>query len=354
MAEIASVLASGILTTGPKVLQLEHAIAGYLGVKHAIAVSSGTAALHLALLALGIQPGDEVIIPDFSFPATANSVRLAGATPICCDIDPTTFNIDPIRIKRLIGRNTKALMPVHQFGLAAEMASIMELSLGEEIAVVEDAACALGAEFRTQKCGTWGKVACFSFHPRKIVTTGEGGLVVTSDDAIADKVRSLRNHGRVGKAYAYVGFNYRLSDVLAAIGLAQFAKLPRFITQRREVAGRYNQYLKDTPGLTLPSEPEAHKHTYQSYVVILDRRFDRDRIIEALKLDGIEAGIGTYAIHLLNAYKGNREIQKADLSASEYAHCHTLSLPMYPAMTAEEVVFVCDSLGRHLTRGSET
>lgn len=243
-------------------------------------------------------------------------------------------------------------MPVHQFGLAADISSILNLAREANLIVVEDAACALGAERQGEKCGTWGAVACFSFHPRKVITTGEGGMVVTRDDAIADNVRSLRNHGRRGQEYNQIGFNYRLSDVLAAIGLAQFAKLPRLIAQRREVARRYSLGLRNTPGLTLPFEPEAYYHTYQSYVVRLDPRFDRDTILGALRQDGIEAGIGTFAIHLLAAYRDDPSIHRDDLAASQSAYRHTLSLPMYPEMSEDDVVFVCESLGRHLTTDS--
>lgn len=348
--EITSVMESGFLTNGPKVGEFEHALAEYLNIKHVIAVSSGTAALHLTLLALGMGESDEVIVPDFTFPAVANSVVLAGGKPVFCDIDLATFNIDPSEIENLITERTKMIMPVHQFGLAAPMGAIMEIAQHRGVIIVEDAACALGADYQGRKCGTFGLVSCFSFHPRKIITTGEGGLVVASDDVVADRVRSLRNHGSDGGDFTMLGYNYRMSDLNAAIGMAQIRKLEKLIARHRELARTYNEHLAETLGLILPYEPEGYGHTYQSYVVRLDQRLDRDGILAALNKEGIEAGIGTYAVHMLKYYREQPGVNRDRLSRSKLAYQQTLSLPLYPTMSLEDVECVCKALKYHLKK----
>jgi perosamine synthetase len=344
MAEISSVVENGYLSQGPKIAEFEKALADYLALKHAIAVGSGTAALHLTVLALGLNQNDEVIVPDFSFPATANAVALAGATPVLCDVQLTTFNIDPDEVIRLITPSTKAIMPVHQFGLAADMDAIVRIAKERGLIIIEDAACALGAEYRGQKCGTFGAASCFSFHPRKVITTGEGGVVVTNDDAIAGRVRSLRNHGNLDGDFPLLGYNYRISDINAAVGVAQMRRLPTLIEKRRELAGLYDQGLSSVPGLIVPKYPEDAVHTYQSYVVRLKDKFARDRIRKALYEKGIEAGIGTYAIHQSHYYKQVFGIKGDRLLRSASAYEQTLALPLYPEMTSDDVEHVCANL----------
>lgn len=353
MAEIGSVLASGFLSRGPKVAEFEEALAGYLGVRHAVSVSSGTAALHLSVLALGLSEGDEVIVPDFSFPATANAVALAGAKPVLCDVHSATFNIDAGEVERLITPRTKAVMPVHQFGLPADMNAIVKIAKDCELNIIEDAACALGAEHQSQKCGTLGKIACFSFHPRKIATTGEGGVVVTDDDVIAEKVRSLRNHGSLKGDFVLAGYNYRMSDINAALGVAQLRKLPMLIERRRELARLYGECLRGVAGLSLPQDFEGARHTYQSYVVSLDAQLDRDKAILELKERGVEAGIGTYAIHQLRYYKGKWDSEQNRLSRSATAYHQALSLPLYAQMSEDDVRYVCRALRTTLPLGCE-
>jgi perosamine synthetase len=348
IVEITSVVESGYLSQGPKVAEFEKALANYFAIKHAIAVSSGTAALHLGVLSLGLSEEDEVIVPDFSFPATANAVALAGAIPVLCDIQLETFNIDPDQVRRLITARTKAIMPVHQFGLAANMDAIVKIAEERGLIIIEDAACALGAEYRGQRCGTFGSIACFSFHPRKIITTGEGGVVVTNNDAIAERVRSLRNHGNVDRDFRMLGYNYRISDINAALGIAQMRKLGAFIEARRELSRLYERALSGVPGVRLPLDFTLAKHTYQSYVVYLDDKFDRDKTILALKKSGVEAGIGTYAIHELQYYKDRRGSEKLKLPLSAAAYRRTLALPLYPEMTQDDVRTVCEALQNDL------
>jgi perosamine synthetase len=344
VAEIAAVLESGYLSRGPKIVEFEEAVAGYLGVKYAIAVSSGTAALHLSLLALGLEPSDEVIVPDFTFPATANAVVLAGAQPVLCDIKLDSLNLDAKEVESVISRRTKVIMPVHQFGLAVDMEAVSKLSRERGLMIVEDAACSLGAEYRGQKCGTFGLLGCFSFHPRKITTTGEGGIVVTSDDQLAGKIRALRHHGIDGGDFCFPGFNYRMSDINAALGVAQMRRIAELIERRRELADVYRIALSQIGGIRLPQDLDQAKHTYQSYVVLLDRTFDRDRVIAGLRDLGVETTIGTYAVHRTKYYSELLGHSAPRLSRSAIAYRQSLALPMYPEMSMHQVRYVCERL----------
>ncbi len=294
LAEVAGVLESGMLTMGRKVPEFEAELARACEVEHALAVSSGTAALHLAVLALGLKPGDEVIVPAYTFPATANVVALAGLRPVLVDIDPVTMNIDPAQIE--VGPRTKAVLAVHLFGRPAP---IEELPAG--LPVLEDAAGALGARHRGRPCGGLGVLGCLSFHPRKIVTTGEGGAVTTSDAAIAEAVAAGRNHGwrsLVPPLMPEPGLNYRLSDILCAVGLPQIRRLDELLAARTRVADGYSERLRDLPVL-LPEAADGDVHGWQAYVIQVD---DRDRVLRELRAQEIEAQIGTYGLHLLGAY----------------------------------------------------
>jgi perosamine synthetase len=255
LAEVAAVLESGMLTMGAKVAELEAGLAAACGVEHAVAVSSGTAAIHLAVLALGIGPGDEVVVPAYTFPATANVVALAGATPVLADVDPETFNLDPAKVE--LRPRTKAIMPVHLFGRP------MRLDELPEATILEDAAGALGAERQGRRCGGLGAAGCLSFHPRKIVTTGEGGAVTTNDPELAERVRSLRHHGwSPSDRYDDMpvgAFNYRLSDILCAVGIPQVRRLDDLRAARERVASGYAERLRDLP-VELPSADEGDRH----------------------------------------------------------------------------------------------
>jgi perosamine synthetase len=303
-AAVAEVLESGRLTMGPKVEELERLLAEACGVRHAVAVSSGTAALHLAVLALGLEPGDEVIVPAYTFPATANVVALAGLRPVLADVDPETMNLDPARIEP--GPRTKAIVAVDLFGRPARTEE-----LPPPLALIEDAAGALGARRRGRPCGGSGAMGCLSFHPRKIVTTGEGGAVTTDDDDLAAAVRQRRHHGWKPPALAdmpIAGLNYRLSDILCAVGIPQVRRLEQLVATRERIAAGYAERLAGLPVL-LPRADEGDRHGWQAYVIQVDRR---DEALQALRAQGIEAQIGTYALHRLSAYADQGPFPGAD------------------------------------------
>jgi dTDP-4-amino-4,6-dideoxygalactose transaminase len=331
LAEVAAVLESGMLTMGTKVAELEAELARACEVEHAIAVSSGTAAIHLAVLALGIGPGDEVIVPAYTFPATANVVALAGAKPVLVDVDSETFDIDPARVQ--VTPRTKAILPVHLFGRPARLEELPDVPL------IEDAAGALGARRRGRACGGLGVAGCLSFHPRKIVTTGEGGAVTTDDDELAERVRSLRHHGwSPSNAYDDMpagAFNYRLSDILCAVGIPQVRRLEELLAARERVVAGYTERLRELPVL-LPSTDEGDRHGWQAYVIQLDRR---DEAMAALRAQGIQCQIGTYALHRLSAYRDQGSFRGAD-ECFERA----LALPFHTRLTDAELDRVAAAL----------
>jgi len=333
---IQQVLESGHLTTGPMTHRFEQMVAEYLGVNHAVAVSSGTTALHLALVCLDIGPGDEVLVPDFTFPASANVVRYCGATPVLVDIDLATFNVDVADLEKKITAKSKAIMPVHLFGLSAEMDTILALAEKHSLWAVEDAACALGAEYKGRKCGAMGDLGCFSFHPRKIITTGEGGMVVTDNDKWAERLRRLRNHAmdrRDGeRVFVETGYNYRMSDVHSAVGVAQMEKLDVIIAKHLELAGRYQKELSGLDMIALPVVPDGYKHIYQTYAILLDEIVNREEVIQALREMDIEASIGTYSVSTQPAYQPC-EVPPNSLRA----HQSVLALPFHTRMTGTDV-----------------
>jgi perosamine synthetase len=333
---VAAVLASGTLTQGSRVAEFENAVANLVGARHGIATTSATTALHLVLAGLDIGAGDEVLVPDFTFPATANVVVELGATPVLVDVDLATYTIDSAAAERLISARTKAVMPVHTFGLSADMDPILALAKRHGLAVVEDAACALATTYHGRPVGSFGSAACFSFHPRKSITTGEGGMVTTDDAALAERLRLLRSHGGVRRegrfTFEAAGYNYRLSDILAAIGLAQLAKLDWILERRRSIAQRYRDLLADVPMIRLPAEPDWGGHVYQSFVVLLDPSIDRDEVIRILDAEGIETTLGTYALHCQPFFQRAYGYRSGDLPASREAYAGTLTLPLYPTM----------------------
>jgi len=335
LAEIREVLESGTLTMGPKVAEFEALLADAAGTEHAIAVSSGTAALHVGVLALGIGPGDEVLVPAYTFPATANVVALAGATPVLVDVDPVTMNMDAEDAARRVSPKTKAILAVHLFGRPARLEELPDLP------VLEDAAGALGASHGGRACGSLGELGCFSFHPRKIVTTGEGGAITTSDDAIAERARSLRHHGwSPSDAYADMpqpAFNYRLSDVLAALGIPQLRRLDELHAAYSRVAAGYAERLAHLD-VVLPEADAGDVHGWQAYVVQLDRR---DEVMAALRAAGIQCQIGTYALHRLGAYRGGGPFPGAD-AAFERA----LALPLHASLGEAELDRVAEELDK--------
>jgi dTDP-4-amino-4,6-dideoxygalactose transaminase len=348
LEEIAKVLRSGYLTQGPKVAQFEKRVAELVGSQYAFATSSCTAALHLSLVALGIGPGDEVAVADFTFPATANVVVQQGAVPVLVDIDldTYTFSVDDLRSK--VTERTKAIIPVHAFGCSAGMDPIMELAAERGIPVIEDAATAIGATYRDRYCGAIGTVGCFSFHPRKVITTGEGGMIVTNDDALAERIKILRSHGGVPEGYRYryeaAGFNYRLSDIHGAVGVAQMEKLPGIIEARRAAARLLKERLSAIRDITLPTDPPWGRHIYQSFIIMLEKGLDRDRLVKDLRDRDVEATIGTYALHDQPFFQSVYGYVSGQLPNSHEAFLRTVTLPLYPQISEAELDKVAEEM----------
>lgn len=343
---VSEVIESGWVMQGKKVEEFERMLANYIGVKYAVLVSSGTAALHLSMLALGISKGDEVIVPSFSFVASANCILYAGAKPVFADIDIKTYNIDPNDIGNKITKKTKAIIVVHQVGLSADMAPILEIAKKNNLTVIEDAACSLGAKYKGKNVGTFGKIACFSFHPRKSITTGEGGLIVTQDENIASLVKSLRSHGveyNDGEKFVRLGYNYRMTDLQAAMGIAQFRKLNQILKKKEKISKRYNDAFSESGQVVPPYVPSDCIHTYQSYLVRIKKgRSVRDRLIKELGKKGIASKPSVTAIHEEPLYK--KDYGKESLPMTEKANSEGLILPFYPQMTESDQDYVINSL----------
>lgn len=343
------VLRSGQLVQGENVRAFERRVAEYVGAAEAVAVSSGTAALQLALIALGVSAGDEVVVPDFTHPATANVVELVGATPVLVDIDLPTFNVDPAAVEAALTPRTRAVVPVHLFGQSADMSPILDLCRRRGVPVVEDAACALGAEYRGRRCGALGEVGCFSFHPRKVITTGEGGMLTTDDRALAERLRSLRSHGAVvvdGRTrFERAGFNYRLTDLQGAIGVAQMDRLETLLARRRMLAAAYDRALVAVAGVACPRALEGTRPTWQSYVVLLPPGSDRDAVQAQLRAEGIETALGTYSV----SAQPHHAVPRRDLPSSRSAFERTLALPLHPRLSEADVEHVAARLARALS-----
>jgi dTDP-4-amino-4,6-dideoxygalactose transaminase len=352
IARAAEIIRSGMLVQGACVCEFERQLSVYLGVQHVVVVSSGTAALHLTLLALDIGPGDEVVVPAFTFPATANAVVLAGAEPVLADINLDDFCINPAVLERVISPRTKAIMPVHEFGQAADMAAIMTIANAHGLAVIEDAACALGTEFEGKRVGTIGCAGCFSFHPRKALTTGEGGAVVTDDDQIANRVRALRNHGMVPTTvrpdFRYAGFNYRMTDFQAALAPAQLAVFEETVRARITAASRYDALLVCASRLRVPARFSNRRMVYQTYHVLLEEGIERDAVISAMRQLGVETNIGAYALNLLTYFKTTRQWAPNDFPCAVAAFARGLALPIGPHVGEVEAAQVVTALTRCL------
>ncbi len=366
---LSDVIKSGWVMQGPMVSEFEEKFAQYVGTKYAAAVSSGTAALHLSLLAIGIKAGDEVIIPSFSFIATANAVAHCGASPVFIDIDQRTYNISPEKIEEYLAgvskkknKKVKAIMPVHQLGMPADMDYIIAIAKKHSLHIIEDAACALGSEYKGRKVGNIGEIGCFSFHPRKIITTGEGGMITTNDKRIAEKVRLLRNHGMTisphernkkvtikKEEYPLVGYNYRMTDLQGAIGLVQMEKLEYILNKRRAIARRYNSLLEKIEWLECPHVPAYANPNYQSYIIRIKGNNNkiREHIVSKLIDSGISCKAGVQAIHLEKCY---REKYKGDrLINTERAFYSTMLLPLYSELKENEQDKVVRNLRRFYT-----
>ncbi|MGJ0483993.1 MAG: DegT/DnrJ/EryC1/StrS family aminotransferase [Methylomicrobium sp.] len=369
------VILSGWTSQGPEVAAFEKEFAEYVGAPYACAVSSCTTALHLALLAVGVQPGDEVITVSHSYIATANSIRYCGAKPVFVDIEPTTFNIDPKLIESAVTERTRAILCVHQIGMPCDLAAILEIARRYSLFVVEDAACAIGSEIFWK--GQWEKigkpqadVACFSFHPRKVISTGDGGMLTTSNPEWDAKFRLLRQHGMsvpdtvrhgasqvIFESYPVVGFNFRMTDIQAAVGREQLKRLPEIVKKRRDLAERYKTLLSDIPGLGLPVEPDWARSTWQSFSIRLPEDSDQRLVMQSMLDEGIATRRGIMCSHREEAYPSDtwscaNRIKGAACTAgicqclrhSEEAQDQTIILPLFPQMTFDQQDQVVESL----------
>jgi perosamine synthetase len=351
--QVQQVLDSGWVSQGPKVKEFEEKSARYLGIEHVVSVTNCTAALHLALLALGIKEGDEVLVADYTFPATGHAALFCQAKPVFVDIDPRTYNIDPNLIEEKITSHTKAIMPVHTFGQPADMDAIMPIAQRHHLKVVEDAACAFGARYKGIYAGTIGHIGCFSFHARKGITTGEGGMVVTRDRELAEKIRMLSVFGMVsawtrqGKVvipeFVELGYNYKMSDIAAAVGVAQLGKLKKFITRRRSLARYWDKKLRNIKLIEPPYASKDNLHIYQSYVALVDNRVDRNLLMQRLQEQGIQTQIGTYASHIQPIYNCQ---EKCPNSLDVFRR--SIALPMYYTLKEEDIDFITTSLEKTL------
>lgn len=353
MDDLAAVLRSGVLTRGPWVAQFERAVAERSGVRHGIATTSATTALHLALVAAGVGPGDEVLISDFTFPATGNVVVQCGARPVLVDCHPNSFHLDLEHAERLITDRTRALLVVDPFGQPADLARAAQLSHHYGLFLLEDAACAIGAVVDGRPVGGWPGAGCFSFHPRKVITTGEGGMVTTDDDGLAERLRLLLSHGgraaRVGLEFVEHGFNYRLSEMQAVLGASQMTRLDEILSGRRTAAADYIERLGDFDRLLIPLGDASEASTFQSFVVLLDDTVDRDSVVARLGEDGVESTLGTYAMHAQPAF-AQYGYRPGSLPHSLRAQQQSLTLPLWPGMGTDIVERVVDALRRALSR----
>jgi dTDP-4-amino-4,6-dideoxygalactose transaminase len=337
-AAVLEVLESGMLAQGPKVKEFEEEFAKFIGVKHAIATSNGTTALHAALLAHNIKEGDEVITSSFSFIATANTIKMTGATPIFIDIDEKTFNLDPNKIEHAISKRTKAIMPVHLYGQAADMEKIESIAKKHNLLIIEDACQAHGAEIRKKKVGSFG-TGCFSFYPTKNMTTGEGGMITTNDEIIAKNIRKIISHGSEKRYYHdLIGFNYRMTDLAASIGIVQLKKLLQFNEARKKNAAYLTQKIKSIEGLIVPEINPSH--VFHQYTIRITKEFPltRDKLSEILKESGIDNAIFyPVPIHQQKAYP---EYHHLRYPISEKISKEVLSLPVHPSLTSEELGYI--------------
>jgi perosamine synthetase len=350
---------SGWVTQGPKVAEFEKAVAAYVGAKHGVATTSCTTGLHLALATIGVGPGDEVIVPSFTFIASANAILYTGATVVFCEIDPRTFNADPADIERRITRKTKAIMPVDQIGLGCDIDGVNHIAKRHGIEVVEDAAPTIGGTYKGKRVGSNAHQTVFSFHPRKVITTGEGGMITTDDEALADKARKLRAHAMsvsdldrhkadkpILEEYSELGFNYRMTDIQASIGLVQIRRLDELLRIRVAKADRYARELADLTKVRTPYTPSYATHTYQSYCLDLDASIDRDDMMARLLRRGVATRRGVMASHLEKVYLDR--VGRVSLPITEQKARSTMLIPLFATMTDDEQSYVIESLREEL------
>lgn len=345
------------VTQGPKTAQFERLFVERHQLQYAMATTSCTAALHLSTLALKLEPGDEVIVPAFTWVTSAHSAEYVGAKAVFVDVDLATFNLDPAALEAAITPRTRAIVVVHLFGKAAPMDEIMAISRKHNLAIIEDAACAVGSTYKGRPVGAIGDLGCFSFHPRKVITTGEGGMVTTNRKDLAERVKCLRNHGATGPAFGadptkpytmstfeLLGFNLRMSDIQAAVGVAQMAKLDRLLAERRRLALRYTELLAGTDEVIVPTDDPGH--TYQSYVTRLraDDRAKRNAIMECLAERKIQTRPGTHAVHRLGYYASKYGLRPEQFPNACRAEDTTITLPIFPGMADDQQRLVVDTI----------
>jgi dTDP-4-amino-4,6-dideoxygalactose transaminase len=359
--EVTKVLKSKWLSMGPVTQRFEEEFAKYLGVKYAFGVSSGTAALHIAHKVLGIKEGDEVIVPSLTFVATANSILYCGAKPVFADITSLDNpNISPEDILEKITTKTKAITVVHYGGYPCDMNAIMEIAEDYNLKIIEDAAHAPGAEYKGRKCGTIGDIGCFSFFANKNLVTGEGGMIVTNDDALAEKIRIMRSHGMTtltwdrhkGHAHSYdvvdMGFNYRINEVASAIGLVQLKKLDKNNEKRREIVEEYRKRLKAISDISIPFENHEEKSSYHIFPILLAEDIARNEFIDKLKEKGIQTSIHYPPIHLFTYYRKIFGFKEDGLSKTEFVGEQEVTMPLYPLMKKKDVEFIAESISEQV------
>ena len=351
-AKVCEVLDSGYLTEGPVTRQFEDSIKDFTRCQYALAVCNCTVGLEMALRALGIGPGDEVIVPDYTYPATASVVQIVGAKIVIVDVDPASMLIDYEAAEKAITNRTKAIIPVSIFGNPLDYSRLWGIKKKYGLHLIEDAACALGAEYDEKHVGNLADISVFSFHPRKFITTGEGGMVTTNDPAWFEWMEAYKHFGmgaqdsRGGTRFEDIGTNYKLSNVQAAIGLGQMQQIEKLLENRRQLSDRYNEYLIDQPAVSLPAVTPKGVHSRQSYCIFVP---GRDQIIETLKTKNIESQIGTYALHMHRAFNSNSNCRvTGDMPGSRYAFEHCLTLPLYNDLTGEDQQYVVSELLRCL------
>lgn len=352
---------SGWVAQGPRVQEFEEKFASYVGSKYAVATTSCTTALHLALIVAGIKPGDEVICPSMSFIATANAIVYAGARPVFAEIEPETYNIDVKHAESLITPKTRAIMIVHQIGLPADIDAFQKLSAKYNLKLIEDAACAAGSAYKGKKIGAHSELVCFSFHPRKVITTGEGGMITTSNKDYNERLRILRHHGMavtdwvrhrsdkvIIEDYLEVGYNYRMNDIQAAVGIKQLEKLDWLVSERRKIAQRYNEAFQEIPCIRLPQEKESYFTNYQSYSIYLKKEAPilRNELMQKLLDQGIATRRGVMTIHREPAYKNLAGNLK--LPATEETADRSLLLPLYVPMAPADLELVISQVKKFL------
>ena len=352
---VTAVLRTSRLSLGPKLEEFESAVAEYVGARHAVAVSSGTAGLHLCIRGLNIGEGDEVIVPSFTFIAVANAVRYERATPVFVDIDSASLNLDPAKIEAAITPRTRAIVAVHTFGVPAEMDAILAIAERHHLAMIEDACEAMGAEYQNRRVGGFGDAAVFAFYPNKQITTGEGGVIVTRDEALARRMRALRNQGRYENddwlQHSELGYNYRLAEMNCALGVVQLRRIESILAKRERVARGYQQRLQSLPLILPPLQVPHGRVSWFVYVVRLGPAFEparRDAMVRSLTAQGIGCARYFAPIHRQPAYSGWNDVS---LPVTEAVAARTIALPFFNALTEDQLDRVCEAVSRELAAG---